>query len=245
MNRIKKFLYIRKRYDCVKMTLLLSIVLVMLVIYTINAAVDYVIYISYPYELICTTEKTGNVDVLLSDIENINAYSKQTVRTFEINEKTIDVTVLSANYLKECYDINTDSSSHAVWLNSKAFSELFGEKEKSSVHTTCISDGRKIQMSFLLSNNLPNEERYAVMCEKNQDFKETSQLRVCISKDGTATEPETLSSSGLLIENNEQLVASEYELEILFLKLRFGIVAVLITVPAIWVNLKLYKVKVK
>lgn len=244
MNRIKKFLYIRKRYDCVKMTLLLSIVLVMLVIYTINAAVDYVIYISYPYELICTTEKTGNVDVLLSDTENINAYSKQAVRTFEINEKTIDVTVLSASYLKDCYDISTDSNLHAVWLNRKYFSELFGKNETSHVHTSCISDGRKIQMSFLLSDNLPNEENYAVMCGQNRDFKESTQLRVSIRKDGTGTEVYELNSEGFQVVNKEQLVISEYELEMLLLKLRFSILTSIVTALAISANLKMYKEKV-
>ena len=241
MNRIKRFLYVRKRYDCIKMVLLLCIVMLFLIGYIVYTAISYAEYLSTPYELVCSVEKT---DTEIRESENINAYSKQAVRTFEINEKTIDVTVLSAGYLKDCYDISTDSNLHAVWLNRKYFSELFGKNETSHVHTSCISDGRKIQMSFLLSDNLPNEENYAVMCGQNCDFKESTQLRVSIRKDGTGTEVYELNSEGFQVVNKEQLVISEYELEMLLLKLRFSILTSIVTALAISANLKMYKEKV-
>ena len=94
MNRIKRFLYVRKRYDCIKMVLLLCIVMLFLIGYIVYTAISYAEYLSTPYELVCSVEKT---DTEIRESENINAYSKQAVRTFEINEKTI-----GENCFKNC-----------------------------------------------------------------------------------------------------------------------------------------------
>ncbi len=231
-----KILRLWRQYDSIKAAIMLLALAAFLIGYCIHAAISYAVLLQTPTEYICAAD--GDTEKHISQLMQLTAvrgYSQQKTVYLSQNEKSLNVTQLSAAYLADIYGI-TDSS-RMIWANASAFASFCGDTETQSLRFQGELDGKPFSAEIVCTDALPNAQPTAVMSVNVSALHNAAELRICMADQDTAL----LGQLGLTIHNSEILCTAKYEQELVLLRIRFGMLSVFLCCIAAGAFLRYYR----
>ncbi len=231
-----KLLRLWKQYDSIKAAVMLFALAVFLIGYCIHAAADYAVILQTPSEYICAMpDKYETLLPRLPQTEGIRAYSPQKTAELAQNDRTLNITLLSAAYLYDSYGIETDA--HVIFANDAAFAAICGDNTDQSVQYRGMLNGKPFAAEIIRTDTIPDGQPYAVTAAAAADLRDGYELRICL--DGS--DPALLEQLGLRIMNPEVQVAAEYEKKLVLLRIRFAALSAALSCIAAGAFLWIYR----
>ena len=228
-----RFLRLLRQYDSVKAAVMLSALAAFLTGYSIRAAAGYAVLLRTPAEFICTAPEGFDLILpRLAQTESVRGYSPQKTAVLSQNDRTLTVTCLSAAYITDCYALTPE---RVIYANDAAFAALAEDPAAQSLQTDCTLDGVPFSAGMLRTDALPQNQPFAVRAVTAAALHDASELRICM----TEPEPAALESLGLHITNPEVQIAADYEKQLVLLRIRFGMLAAVLSCIAAGACLRL------
>lgn len=221
---MNKTLRLLRMYDAFKAALLLGILAAVLTGYCVRSAVHYAQMRNQPAEYVC--RYSGTQQAALADAETcdeITACSPQREILLETEHGSMTVTLLSVQYLSDCYALDPASAGHIIRMNAAAIGAAGGEAAE-SVPLRGTLNGADFSGEGILLSSLPEGAPFAVMTGTAADLREADCLRVRL-KHRDAQAGAVLSEAGLSPADPAALQAAEYEETLLLVRLRFGLLS--------------------
>ena len=219
-----KLLRLWRRSDSFKMTVILLGLALFLIGYCIRAAADYAVILRTPTEYICTApEGFDTILPRLTQIEGIIGYSRQTTAVLMQDDQTLTVIYLSAAYLSDCYGIAQPDRS--IPANDAAYASFGGEDAAEPLQIRGTLNGEPFSAEMIRTDSLPQNAPYAVYAVSAAELHDASELRICMNE----PDPAALEQLGVHIINPEVQLAAEYEKKLVLLRIRFSLLAALLS----------------
>ena len=193
----------------------------------IRAACAYAAILRAPAEYVCTAPD-GFRTILpkLAENERVRGYSMQTTAALTAQEHTLNVTGLSPAYLLDCCGI--EAPFHTIFANEAAWTAFGLDAAEQSAQVRGTLGGKPFSGELIREDLLPDGQPAAVMAVTAAELHDAAELRVCM----TEPDPDLLGQLGLQIMNPEAQTASEYEKQLVLLRIRFGALSALLAVIA-------------
>lgn len=231
-----KLLRLWRQYDSIKAAVMLLMLAVFLIGYCIRAAAQYAVILQTPSEFICVSPDRSEIILpRLSQTEGIKAYSPQKSALLTQNDRTVNVTLLSAAYLYDSYGI--EGGAHDIFANDAAFAEICGDITEKSQQFRGMLNGKPFSGEIIRDDSLPQGSPFAVLSASAADLRDASELRICL--DGS--DPASLEQLGLHIMNPEVQIAADYEKKLVLLRVRFAALSALLSCIAAGAFLRIYR----
>ena len=224
MRKLREFLRLRKRYDSIKFSLILFICATYFLVNGVVQIVSYCGYLNKPTEYILEAySDSASLEIALQKIcETDGAVNASFQRDYIItteNDKALAVSELSREYLCDCYGIESNTNSKAIWLNTVAFDEFIGESTDTSVRLYYSVDGKNESAEFIKCDALDSENAYAVSIGTTASLGNSHTVRVMFDNiDITGTNIRQIENLGYSISNREDMLLQSHEQEMLLLE---------------------------
>lgn len=228
MNKMQRMMRLLRMYDAFKMALLLGMLAAVLAGICVRYAVRYAHSLAQQTEYVCMF--TGSQSTALEKtgmMQEITAYSPQCTKLLETDSGSVEVVLLSAQYLSDCFGIEAGGASHTVWMNQAALS-LVSRNDTRAAQMTCRLDGQETELNAALSDSLPDDLPFAVMYGSAAQLRDADRIRVRMNRKERNAE-KLLSEAGLSFADTAQIQAAAYEEKLLLVRLRFGLLSVLLS----------------
>lgn len=249
MKWLSDFLKLRKRHDSIKFACILFVCAAYFLVYGIIHTVSYANYLNKPVEYILDAYSASTMlDIGLDKIkETEGAVSASFQRDYVVmseNDTVLLVSELSAEYLTECYEIEPAGNGKKIWLNSVAFDEFVGETDETSVLLSYSVDDKKESAEFIKCEALDSETAYAVSVGTTASLYDSTVVRVMFdSIDVTGSNTRHLENLGYSISNGEKVLLDVHAQELLFLNVKYSIVAMVLSLVGAYLFIEIYKYK--
>ena len=231
-----KLLRLWRQYDSIKAAVMLLTLAVFLIGYCIRAAAQYAVILQTPSEFICASPERSEILLpRLLQTDGIKAYGSQKSAELTQNDRTVNITLLSAAYLYDSYGI--EGGAHTVFANDAAFAAICGDVTEQSQQFRGMLNGEAFSGEIIRDDSLPQGSPFAVLPAAAADLRDASELRICL--DGS--DPAPLEQLGLRIMNPEVQIAAEYEKKLVLLRIRFAALSALLSCIAAGAFLRIYR----
>lgn len=228
-----KYLRLFRRYDSIKAAVFLAGLAVYLLGVCICADVSYAAFLRTPAEYLCSW--SGSLQTGIQQISGqIRGYSRQSSAVLTANGKSIPVTMLSAQYLADCYGLS--GGTHTIWMNRTAFSQI--SESGSSMHISGTLGETPFSGEIVCSDALPQDAPYALLYADVSVLHDAEALRICMNEHDAAV----LQQAGFQIMNPEAEIIFKYEQDILRIRIRFGLLAAFLALLAAGVFLRYHSI---
>lgn len=236
MRRLTDFLKLRKQNDRVKLALLFFLLAGYFGVTSGMQVAEYASAVGEPVEYVLQSPSTGAVLDMgmqkIREMDGVLGVSRQTEITLSTEDKSLVATVLDRQYLSNCYGLNSTGAGHQFWLSKAAFDSFLGNTASPARLAYQIEDSRE-SGNFTLADSFPAEESYAVTAGSTVDLGGSSTLRVMLEKtDLSGADVRRLESLGFSVMNREFLLEQSYETELMMTRLRYGLIATILSVTA-------------
>lgn len=249
MRKLREFLRLRKRYDSIKFALILFICATYFLVNGVVQIVSYCGYLNKPTEYILEAySDCASLEIALQKICDTESavcasFQRDYVVTSE-NDAVLIVSELSAEYLLECYRIESDENGKKIWLNTTAFDEFVGETDETSVRLSYTVDGKNESAEFIRCDALDSETAYAVSVGTTASLDDSTVVRVMFdSIDVSGSNMKHLENLGYSISNGEKVILEVHEQELLFLNVKYSIIATVLSLVGAYLFIEIYKLK--
>lgn len=232
-----KLLRLWRQYDSIKAVVLLMLLAVFMLGYSIRAAGQYMTILQTPTSYLCTAA-SGFKTILpqLDQMESVQSYSLQKTAVLTEEDRTLRVTLLSPAYVFDCYGLE---QSRAIYANRAAFGAFCGDTAAQYQQIRGALDGNRYDTELVQTDRIPEREAFAVLTVGAAELRDATELRV------TMTEPDAaaLERLGLRIVNPEVQLAAGYEQTMVLLRIRFGMLTVVLSCIAAAAFFRIYRQK--
>ncbi len=229
-----KLLRLWRQYNSIKATVLLGLLAAVLIGYCIRAAASYAVFLQTPTEYLCTAQDMDRTLRMFSDTEGVRAYSRQRTAYLAQEWQGCNVTLLSAAYLSDCWGLSGDA--RTVYMNPAAFAAMSGNANSPASFRGTL-DGEPFSVQIICTDQLPQEEPFAVIGVDLSALHDADMLRICAAN-RDAFSPESLA---LTVTNRETLCAADYEQKMVLLRIRFGALAAVLALLGTAAFLRVYR----
>lgn len=231
-----KLIRLWRQYDSVKAVIMLLALAVFMLGYSIREAIAYAVILRTPTAYICTAPN-GFATILpqLAQMECVRGYSLQKTATFIHEDHTLPVTLLSAAYLSDCYGI--EDNPRAIYANRTAFSAFFGDTAQQSEQIRGTLDGKPFYTEIIQTDAMPDTQTFSAMAVGAAELHDASELRICLTEPDAAA----MEQLGLCIVNPEIQLAADYEQRLVLLRVRFGMLAAILSCIAAAAFFRIYR----
>lgn len=240
MNRISRFLKLRKQNDALKLAVfmfLLSAVFILSGIINMckyfassSATVEYTLIPDFSASLV--GEKIGK----LSEGDDVISASLQRRYTILAGDTQIPIALseVSGEYLTSCYHIESDSTAtEKFYLNKAAFDLICDAPDEASVRKGCTLDGASAhQALFVRCDSIGGDDPIAfrIGTSVSLNAKTSDSVRIMYrNSDITDAREKSLKNDGYSIENQLDLIKASYEKELLLKTLMYDILIIAIS----------------
>jgi len=228
MSWLRRFFRLRRQSGWVKLSLLSGLLAAALAVDLALCAGE--LAAQGPIEYVLERGQPGPVpEALLEqlrELEGVEAVSQQRDALLESGEKSLAVTVLSPQYLQDCWGIAPTGAAREYWLNPAAF-QLFCGGEAAPAWIDAQRDGLRESGLCQRAPQLPGEAPFAVTAGSSADMGDSAQVRLRFGGEEAGSRA-LLESMGFLVVNQESLLAREYRAELWMLRARYEGLALLL-----------------
>lgn len=248
MKWLSKFWKMRRQYGSVKVAILLFLFAGYFIIQSILAVTEYARFMGQNIEYqiaVYTPEGVQKSDFKkLEQVENFLCMTPQKVSTIifqtPAGEKMIPVTEMYADYMQQVYNIQTSSSQASYYLNESAWKEVVYDETKNSVRMDYSREDMTAgNAQFTLSLGLRNDMPMAYTSGNSVSLEGCTSIRLMCSKnDITGSTLEKIQRLGYAVENEQEIREGMHALEIVMLKIKYGMMVVILAISLGWVLMK-------
>lgn len=251
MNWLSKFLTLRKRHDSIKFSLILLVCAAYFVGNGIIQIVSYVGYLKQPVEYILEAYSTSaSLDVGIDKLKEITgvigaSFQRDYIIISE-NNTVITVSDFSAEYLSECYGIESFGSSEKIWMNSVAYDEFVGKTDQTSVRMSYTIDGKTETAEIIKCNELVSDTAFAVRAGTTASLDNSRIVRVKLDNANViGTDVRRIEKLGYEIINREDMLIRSHEQEMILSDIKECIITTVLSVIGGYAFIKIYKLSCK
>ena len=241
MTIINKYLKLRKQNDSVKLITLLFIVLIIFIVSSVLQVCKFYQKIHTKTEYTLTSSDIENLKKNLDKIKMLDkniavSIEKDYFITFNNGQISIQVRELSREYLLMCYGIDDNM----FYINNSTF-KLFNNKT-TKFSTLYQKEDKKLYGNFILQKNLANDTPYALKCGTSASLNIKSNIyTVCAMFESADISGETskeIEALGFEIKNKSDIEQQKYSQEMFFLKIKYNLFIIILTIIFILVMIK-------
>ena len=246
MKKLFVFLRLRKQYDSIKFALILFVCAVFFLTSGIIQIVSYASYLNKPCEYILDAySASATLDIGIEIIkETEGAVSASFQRDYVVmskNDAVLVVSELSAEYLSECYGIESTGNGKKIWLSSVAFDEFAGKTDENSVRLTYSVDGKKESAEFIKCEALDFETAYAVSVGTTASLDGSTVVRVMFDNiDVSGSNTRHLEDLGYGISNREDMIIESHEQDMTLSEVKHYIISTVLSFLGVFAFVRVY-----
>lgn len=228
------FWKMRRQHGSVKTATMLFLAALFFIVQSIIDVSSYIGFVNQKTEYILRVSSPEGVQASdftkLEKIEDAGSISRQ--REYSITykrdaaENLLQVTELSADYLKSAYGIDTSSAETCFYLNEPAWEETKADEKTESFQMSYEKeDGTSGTARFVRASGLGNDAPMAYTVGNSISLAGCMNIRLLAGKtDITGTVPGKLQMLGYVLENEQDIQNGAHKLEITMLKLKYGLI---------------------
>lgn len=239
MKWLSKFWKIRRRHGSVKVAILLFLAALYFIGQSIFAVWTYMEFAEQNVEYILGVSNPEGVQSSdlkkLEKLDDVCAVTMQRVYSitykYGAEAKMLPVTEVSPEYLQSAFGIDSASSGAGFYLNQSAWDEMIkgnmtvdGSMKSLSVP---YSEDETLSKTaqFVLNDALKNDSPMAFAAGNSVSFAGCTNIRLMTEKtDISGMTLENLRMLGYMVENEQEILEGTHELEIVMLKLKYGLI---------------------
>lgn len=240
MKWLTDFWKMRRQSGSVKIAILLFLFALYFIVQSVIAVVGYAEFVNQKVEYIITVSDPNGVqssDISkLKSLDNVAYISPQRLYSITYKSDTdlesLSVTEVYADYLHSAYDIDSAISGKSFYLNKSAWNEIMPDDTSESTRMAYTENETSEKTAqFIFTDTLSDASPMAYSAGNSITLNGCTSIRVMFSKtDITGKTLEAIRTLGYSIENEQEILDGVHELEIVMLKLKYGVIIAVLSI---------------